>query len=1371
MLRSLNSSISTGKMGDSVLAPLSKAKTTANADDSTGFASRRLVWVPDDKEGYVRGAVKSQDGDKLTVEQDGNKRLIEISEGDVEKMNPPKFDQSEDMAELPNLNEASVLFNLQDRFASNLIHTYSGLFIVIINPFKKLPIYTDDVIAAYKGKRRGEVPPHIFAIADQAYRDMLHDREDQTILCTGESGAGKTENTKKVIQYIAYVAASTRSKKAPSKESAAALASSRRTTMGLALSSSQDLDRGELERQLLKANPVLETFGNAATCKNDNSSRFGKFIRIHFNGQGFIEGASIETYLLEKSRVVAQGAGERSFHAPYQLLKGADDALKKDLLLSAIQDYKFIGSSRYDLDDIDDDIEYEATNEAFELYGLDKDEIKDVWKIIAGVLTFGQLEFTEGKRGNDQAMLASELVAQKVGALFGVSSVDLIKCLTKPKMKAGTEIVHKAQTKEQVDSAVRALGKSTYERLFLWVVQRINASLDRTKGRGGKSFIGILDIAGFEIFEHNNFEQMLINYTNEKLQQLFNRRMFILEQEEYSREGIQWDFIDFGLDLQPTIDLIEGRNGMIPILDEQSIFPKATDKTLVDKYKGTYGKGKVAAYVEQTLRMKGDFAVKHYAGEVVYSAEGWLEKNKDPLNESVVSLFKESSNSFMKTLWSTTPGGTSAKVSARHRGALRTVAGIYSQQLKQLMETLHSTTPHFVRCIKPNHEKAPGRISPGLVLSQLQCGGVLEGIRIVRKGFPNRILFHDFRQRYKLLTPGAFPEGFVESAKAVELMVEALELDSNEYRIGHTKIFFRTGVLARLEEERDAKLSTMLIGLQAYCRGFLAREAFKFHVGDHQAVGIIQKNVRIYMQLRNWKWWRLYCRIKPMLKELQKRQDFQKVEEEISKLKDELAAEKEARAKAEAELDVARREIAELREAIESERETVVHLESIIADKNQKLAEWTEEMEASDLKLEEMLTNQQKLIHDKKELVDEIEDLKDDLAQGNADQAHMERLVKEKAELTEKLTAAEEDITKKTKQIKDLEASVTEKTSKVEELEHTSKMAVKQKTKAQNEIEDLTSQLDEVQSQLASSARQAKHHNAELKSEQVKSAGFAADVDRISGELHKTQTKVREAENQLSESVEKIEQLSKENKQLKKDLEELSATDDLEAKVKSLQAELRLKETSLAEVNEECDDLTDQLSVLKREKDALQMALQKLEAQQLDIDTVSGPKVKKLNAQIAELQDDLDSQAARNTRLLNDKKKLEADLKATESDLEAETGLREKDKRTIARLEKKIVFLSAESGDGAASAAEVDKLKKKNKDLRDALEEEEDKTAALKNGKRRLQRELDEQLELVATLEKEVADLRSKVRRYRLEFSAAHNDDDADPNLEGESES
>jgi len=501
------------------------------------WTQKKLVWVPHESQGFVAASIKAHRGDEVEVELvDTSKREV-VSVDDMQKMNPPKFDKEEDMADLTCLNEASVLHNVKERYYSGLIYTYSGLFCVVVNPYVRLPIYTEKIIELYKGKKRHEVPPHVFAITDTAYRSMLQDREDQSILCTGESGAGKTENTKKVIQYLAYVAAS--KPKSSSHQP----------------SSTEGPSFGELEQQLLKANPILEAFGNAKTVKNDNSSRFGKFVRINFDASGFIAGANIETYLLEKARVIRQAEDERTFHIFYQLLAGASAEEKKKYILEDPKHYTFLSGGPLTVGNMDDVEEFHSLVDSMHIMGLSEDEISSIWRVISGTMLFGNMEFKQ-ERNSEQAVLPDNTVAQKVAHLFGINVNDLVKGLMKPRIKVGRDFVVKAQTKEQVEFAVEALSKATYERLFKWIVTRINRSLDRTK-RQGASFIGILDIAGFEIFELNSFEQLCINYTNEKLQQLFNHTMFILEQEEYQREGIEWKFIDFGLDLQPTIDLIE----------------------------------------------------------------------------------------------------------------------------------------------------------------------------------------------------------------------------------------------------------------------------------------------------------------------------------------------------------------------------------------------------------------------------------------------------------------------------------------------------------------------------------------------------------------------------------------------------------------------------------------------------------------------------------------------------------------------------------------------------------------------------------------------------------------------------------------------
>lgn len=524
--------------------------------------------------------------------------------------------------------------------------------------------------------------------------------------------------------------------------------------------------------------------------------------------------------------------------------------------------------------------------------GMTSEDFNSIFRIVSAVLLFGSMKFRQ-ERNNDQATLPDNTVAQKIAHLLGLSVTDMTRAFLTPRIKVGRDFVTKAQTKEQVEFAVEAIAKACYERMFKWLVNRINRSLDRTK-RQGASFIGILDMAGFEIFELNSFEQLCINYTNEKLQQLFNHTMFILEQEEYQREGIEWKFIDFGLDLQPTIDLIDKPGGIMALLDEECWFPKATDKTFVDKLVSAHSMH--PKFMKTDFRGVADFAIVHYAGRVDYSAAKWLMKNMDPLNENIVSLLQGSQDPFVVNIWKDAEivgmaqqALTDTQFGARTRkGMFRTVSHLYKEQLAKLMDTLRNTNPNFVRCIIPNHEKRAGKIDAPLVLDQLRCNGVLEGIRICRQGFPNRIPFQEFRQRYELLTPNVIPKGFMDGKKACEKMIQALELDSNLYRVGQSKIFFRAGVLAHLEEERDFKISDLIVNFQAFCRGFLARRNYQKRLQQLNAIRIIQRNCAAYLKLRNWQWWRLYTKVKPLLEVTKQEEKLVQKEDELKQVREKL---------------------------------------------------------------------------------------------------------------------------------------------------------------------------------------------------------------------------------------------------------------------------------------------------------------------------------------------------------------------------------------------------------------------------------------------------------------------------------------------------
>ena len=512
------------------------------------------------------------------------------------------------------------------------------------------------------------------------------------------------------------------------------------------------------------------------------------------------------------------------------------------------------------------------------MVGFTPAEQFNLFRIVAAILHIGNITITSTRA--DDAVMPDPSQAERVCHLLGIPLSDFTRAVLRPRMLAGREWVSQARTRQQALDELSSLCKTLYEKSFGQLVDRINRALDRPSSKS--TFIGVLDIAGFEIFETNAYEQLLINYTNEKLQQFFNHHMFVLEQEEYSREGIEWDYVNFGLDLQPTIDLIETSGsviGVLSCLDEECIMPKATDLTFTNKlnhmWTGELQPGEQAHpgrdKYEASMFEQG-FIIQHYAGKVEYRTDGWLEKNKDPLNDNLTKVLASSSEQYVASLFAeyrdqvsnvsnATHAFTAGKKRGIKKGAFRTAAQRHKEQLASLMAQLQATQPHFVRCIVPNNNKKPGRVDVPLILDQLRCNGVLEGIRIARLGYPNRLPFVEFRQRYEALTPGIIPRGYMDGRKACLRMVDALELDKSVYRVGTSKIFFKAGVLADLEERRDALLFDIFSRLQAMARMWTARRQMKKVLNRAVAIRTIQRNARVYGELRDWPWWQLYTKV------------------------------------------------------------------------------------------------------------------------------------------------------------------------------------------------------------------------------------------------------------------------------------------------------------------------------------------------------------------------------------------------------------------------------------------------------------------------------------------------------------------------------
>lgn len=1141
------------------------------------WTQKRLVWIPHSEHGFVAAGIKGEVGDEVEVEIADTGKRVRVAKDDIQKMNPPKFNKVEDMAELTCLNEASVLYNLKERYYSGLIYTYSGLFCVVVNPYRRLPIYTEKVIEMYKGKKRHEMPPHVFAITDCAYRSMLQDREDQSILCTGESGAGKTENTKKVIQYLAYVAAS-KSKGGASGEDLHLQQQQLVQQQQQPQHIGNVFKPGELEAQLLQANPILEAFGNAKTVKNDNSSRFGKFIRINFDNSGYIAGANIETYLLEKSRTIRQTQDERTFHIFYQLLAGTTQQQKRDFILEDPKHYIFLTQGKITVAGFDEVAEFQATVKAMQIMGINNEDIQSIFKTVSAVLMFGNMQFKQ-ERSNDQATLPDNTVAQQVAHLLGLNVTDMVRGFLKPRIKVGRETVTKAQNKEQCEFAVEAIGKALYERLFKWIVMRINRSLDRTK-RQGASFIGILDIAGFEIFAMNSFEQLCINYTNEKLQQLFNHTMFILEQEEYQREGIEWKFIDFGLDLQPTIDLIEKPMGILALLDEECFFPKATDKSFIDKLNTSHSVH--PKFCKSEFRDKADFAIVHYAGKVDYSGHQWLMKNMDPLNENIVSLLQTSQDPFVVQIWKDAEivgmaqqaMGDSHFGARTRKGMFRTVSQLYKEQLTKLMMTLRNTNPNFVRCIIPNHEKRAGKIDAGLVLDQLRCNGVLEGIRICRQGFPNRIPFQEFRQRYELLTPNVIPKGFMDGKKACEMMIQALELEPNLYRIGQSKIFLRAGVLASLEEERDIKMTDLIVQFQAYCRGMLARKNYQKRIQQLNAIRIIQRNCAAYLKLRNWQWWRLYTKVKPLLQVTKQEEKLVQKEEELKVIQNVLETQKKTNKDIEVKFQQALQEKNVLAEQLQAETELCAEAEEMRARllaRKQELEDILHDMET---RLEEEEERTGNLSSEKKKLQLQIQDLEEQLEE---EEAARQKLQLEKVQCDSKIKKLEEEYAilddtnqKLLKEKKLMEERTSDVSSTLAEEEEKSKHLMKLKAKHESMLTDLEDRIKKEQqgrSELERAKRKCETDLNDLKEQ----------INEKKNQIHEVQIQLAKREEELAQAMMRVDEEAAAKSQLQKSMREV------ESQLNELQEDLEAERNQRAKAEKQKRDLNEELEALKNE--------------------------------------------------------------------------------------------------------------------------------------------------------------------------------------------
>ncbi|WFD07005.1 Myosin type-2 heavy chain 1 [Malassezia vespertilionis] len=758
------------------------------------------------------------------VDDTGEERIVTTSvpnllksNGTAEELpplrNPPLLEAADDLTGLSHLNEGSVLHTIMNRYQQRMIYTYSGIVLIAVNPFFSLNLYSPEIIQAYAGKRKGELEPHLFAVAEDAYRCMMRDQKNQTIVVSGESGAGKTMSAKYIMRYFATV-------EDPDKPRV------RRSESGTDGMSAT-------EEAILATNPIMEAFGNAKTTRNDNSSRFGKYLEIIFDKNYEIAGAKMRTYLLERSRLVYQPEIERNYHIFYQLCAGAPQELKDYLALAPASEYHYLrqgGAVNLAIAGVDDAEEFRSTERALATLGLGPAVQMHIFSLLAALLHLGNIVVSATR--SDAAISSEDPSLLRAADTLGVDPALLRQWMLKRQMQLRGEKIMSNLSQTQATAVRDSVAKYVYTSLFDWLVVQMNKSLAPKEALEHASMIGVLDIYGFECFKQNSYEQFCINYANERLQHEFNRHVFKLEQEEYIAEQIPWEFIDFS-DNQPCIDMIESKFGILSLLDEESRLPNGSDTAFLEKvYAQIPAKEELQPFLSKPrFGAQSSFSVRHYALDVTYEVDGFMEKNKDTVPDELLALLAGTSNEFLGGVLAAQGSAPEAAPVPGRKGPPAkkpTLGSQFKGSLGSLMDTINSTEVHYIRCIKPNDVKVAWEVEPQNILGQLRACGVLETIRISCAGYPSRWDFTDFVERYYLLAPSKhWNMSSMEGVMQLSKHILSATLDEGMYHVGLNKIFFRAGVLASFEQMRKNVLYARTRQIQTSWRKFHAQSRFQ----------------------------------------------------------------------------------------------------------------------------------------------------------------------------------------------------------------------------------------------------------------------------------------------------------------------------------------------------------------------------------------------------------------------------------------------------------------------------------------------------------------------------------------------------------------
>ncbi|XP_061197943.1 unconventional myosin-XVIIIa-like isoform X2 [Saccostrea echinata] len=1295
------------------------ARSETEVQSEKAWLEAEKVWLVH-KGGFASASIIKGNGmsplpeGRVRIKLDHGGDVLEVDEDDVEKANPPQFDRAEDLASLRFLNESSVLHTLRQRYGANLVHTYAGSSVVVVNPMHQMSIYSEKLIQVFKGCKQEDMPPHVYASGQIAYRDMLNSRRDQSIIMMGRSGSGKSVNAKHILSYLTLAAGS----------------------VGNIMSGDK----------LNAVSTLMDAFGNSRSILNTNASRYGQLTTLDFDHSGQIVSASIQVMLFEKTRVVRRPEGEPSFHVFYQMLAGLDSNLRNELQLNALGDPNLFMTPLQR----NEDRQRAATSwgkifHAMDVVGMSEEEKRAICYILAAIYHLGVAGAVKGQ--NNKPQFARPAAALKASQLMGITQEELARQIFasggSSTLSRSTSMRGSPADKGQSDfntNAMEALEGfiiGLYSAVFNAIVSLINRSM--SSNMRTSTSITVVDLPGFQnpaTCGRNSgatFEDLCYNYANEKIQMLYHELTFTLQQDRYSQENVECDFEFVTSSPAAMVSLIDkpaqqllvrtssqeikdsDKKGLLWILDEEAIFPGATEDSFMDRLFTHHGEQKVKkdSLLRKASSLGNTFILNHYQGTnpVQYNASGWLKGcRENPLIKTAIQVLQDSKRQNINELFNTVKapvagmvsgsivgmeGSTSLKrVGSMRRTFMSGTAGLKKRsmclqvkfQVDSIIETLRKTKCHFVHCLLPQHNAGLWELKQGtspqdkpsdenlmnvpLVRSQIRGAELMEGVRIYRQGFPDNMVFSEFRQRFQgLLPPGNQPGKDADMKQAILTILDHLDIDKLNYRVGLSQVFFRAGALNRLEMARDEKITGTIINLQARCRGFLARKNLEKLKVKHIAISCIQKNVRKLMLIKDWSWWKLFTKVQPLL-------DVHRTEEEL---------------------------------------------------KNREY------------ELEQMKAKVEKLEKERNEYKTQAEKLENRLAEVTADLAEEHDTATHASEMLEAETA---DRMRLDKELKDIQSKYTVLKRHAEKIEmEVTQMHLWQAQAMEGELEDdfgddsiYKERFEKLlRESTVTRKRMEKNHEEELEKEQ----SLKKNVER---KLHEAIEDAEDQRRQLSAAKKKAQRLVAEMQDTKLHLEEqMSRNNDLERKQRKFDAEL-------SKIQEEVRDEKNLREKLQRERDQLASTKitleQDLQRMKVEYEEKS-EKVDRLNRELMDLT--LTGTKGSDQEVMALKKakhELESKIKDQEEELDDQAGQIQQLEQTKIRLEMNLERSKQQHNkELEEKEEEIEEMRyamqKKLKNLESQLEEEYDDKKKLQQEKRDLERQIQELSSKAGSINKE----------------------------------